>query len=283
MKYKKGDRIRIVSNRTQNMNPDGDMDKHLGTVMTIKEVHNTLSFEKPYYEMVEDKRGWRWYDNMIAGLATETPFDFGAWKGKEVSMHCKTIEEAEDFCNEMHKAGLKWKSGTPYSPTWNCFDVYNEQTCYCFNRGTYVNIEWSKTRGDQILEWSDYRSTELPKEEQEKAVKIKTDDKPLGYQEAIKIYKKICSSTTECTDCPLDSDNNGIQQLCQCLIRDYPGRAESILKEWVMEHPVKTNEQKINEMFLETFGISYATALAHPDWWQQEYKNIDDKIQKENE
>ena len=35
-------------------------------------------------------------------------------------------------------------------------------------------------------------------------------------------------------------------------------------------------------MFLETFGISYATALAHPDWWQQEYKNIDDKIQKEN-
>ena len=45
----------------------------------------------------------------------------------------------------------------------------------------------------------------------------------------------------------------------------------------------RTNEQKINEMFLETFGISYATALAHPDWWQQEYKNIDDKIQKENE
>ena len=46
----------------------------------------------------------------------------------------------------------------------------------------------------------------------------------------------------------------------------------------------KTNEQKINEMFLETFGISYATALAHPDWWQQEYKNINDKItQKENE
>ena len=47
---------------------------------------------------------------------------------------------------------------------------------------------------------------------------------------------------------------------------------------------VKTNEQKCNEMFLETFGISYATALVHPDWWQQEYKNINDKItQKENE
>ena len=111
----------------------------------------------------------------------------------------------------------------------------------------------------------------------------KTDDKPLGYQEAMKIYKRICSSTTECTDCPLDSDNNGIQQPCRYLIRDYPEKAESLLKEWATEHPVKTNEQKCNEMFLETFGVSYAIALAHPDWWQQEYKNIDNEMQKENE
>ena len=52
MKYKKGDRARIVSNRTQNMNSDRNMDKYLGTVMNIKEVHNKLPFEKNfYYEM----------------------------------------------------------------------------------------------------------------------------------------------------------------------------------------------------------------------------------------
>lgn len=285
MKYKKGDRVRIVSYRTTDMDSNGKMDKYLGMVITIKDIHHRpfISETSCYYEMVEDRGAWYWYDNMIAGLASETPFDFGAWKDKEVSMHCKTVEEAEDFCNEMHKAGLKWRGGTPYSPIWNCFDVYNEQTCYCFNRGTYVNIEWSKTRGDQILEWSDYRSTEPPKEEQEKAVKIKTEDKPLGYQEAIKIYKKIYADTAECEDCSLSSDNNGIQTSCYYFIRDYPEKAESILKRWAAEHPVKTNEQKINEMFLETFGISYATALAHVDWWQQEYKNIDDKIQKENE
>ena len=94
----------------------------------------------------------------------------------------------------------------------------------------------------------------------------------------MKIYKRICSSTTECIDCPLDSDNNGVQQPCRYLIRDYPEKAESLLKEWATEHPIETNEQKINEMFLETFGILYATALAHPDWWQQEYKNINDTI-----
>lgn len=285
MKYKKGDRVRIVSYRTTDMDSNGKMNKYLGTVITIKDIHHRafISENSLYYEMVEDKGAWYWFDNMIAGLASETPFDFGAWKDKKVSMHCKTVEEAEDFCNEMHKAGLKWKGGLPYSPISNYFDVYNEQTCYCFNRGTYMNIERSKTRGDQILEWSDYRSTEPPKEEQEKAVKIKIDDKPLGYQEAMKIYKRICNSTTECTDCPLDSDNNGIQQPCRYLIRDYPEKAEFLLKKWAKEHPIETNEQKINEMFLETFGISYATALAHPDWWQQEYKNIDNEMQKENE
>ena len=115
-------------------------------------------------------------------------------------------------------------------------------------------------------------------------MKIKTDDKPLSYQEAMKMYKRICNSATKCKDCPLSSDNNGIQQPCQYLIRAYSEKAELILKKWLAEHPIEINEQKINEMFLETFGISYATALAHPDWWQQEYKNINDKnTQKENE
>ena len=284
MKYKKGDRVRIVSYRTTDMDSNGEMDKYLGRVITIKDIHHRafISENPLYYEMVEDIGAWYWYDNMIAGLASETTFDFGAWKDKEVSIHCKTVEEAEDFCNEMHKAGLKWIDGISYLEK-SCFNVYNEQTCYYFNRGTYGGIRYAKYNGYLILEWSDYRSTEPPKEEQEKAVKIKTDDKPLGYQEAMKIYKRICNSITECIDCPLDSYNNGVQQQCRYLIRDYPEKAESLLKEWLTEHPVKTNEQKCNEMFLETFGISYATALAHPDWWQQEYKNIDDKIQKENE
>ena len=115
---------------------------------------------------------------------------------------------------------------------------------------------------------------------QEKIVETKVDDKPLGYQEAMEIYKKICNNTAECINCLLSSDNNGTQISCQDFLRNCPGKAEPILKKWLAEHPIKTNEQKINEMFLETFGISYATALAHPDWWQQEYKNIDNKIHK---
>mgnify|MGYP004466885803 FL=1 len=283
MKYKKGDRVRIVSYRTTDMDSSRRMDKYLGMVITIKDIRHrpAISETSCYYEMVEDGGAWYWNDDMIAGLASETPFDFNAWKGKDVCMHCKTSEEAEDFCNEMHKAGLKWRTGISYLEI-GCSNCYKGSMCYFFNEGVYDSFGYAKDSCYRILEWLDYRSTEPPKEEQEKTVEIKADDKPLGYQEAIKIYKKICNNTAECINCPLTSDNNGTQIPCQDFLRNYPEKAEPILKKWLIEHPIKTNEDKVNEMFLEMFGISYATALTHPDWLQQEYKNIDNEMQKRN-
>ena len=267
MKYKVGDRVRIVSDRTKNMNSNGDMDKYLGTVMTIKEAHKTFAFGISYhYRMVEDKCEWFWNDEMIAGLASEVPFDFDAWKYKKVCMHCKTREEAEDFCNEMHKAGLTWCSGRSYLSR-NYFEPYEEQTCYCFNKGRYNSIVGAKDKGYTILEWSDYRSTEPKDEEQEKIMETKIDE-PLSYQEAMKIKRKICENVDRtCSDCPIVSSADE----CNEFFTYYSGDAETALKKWLAEHPVKTNEQKCNEMFLEVFGMQYATALMHPDWWQQEY------------
>ena len=149
------------------MNSNGNMDKYLGTVMTIKEAHETFAFGIFYhYRMVEDKCEWFWNDEMIAGLASEIPFDFGAWKDKNVCMHCSTREEAEDFCNEMHKAGLTWSSGTSYLKI-SYFSIYENYTCYCFNEGRYDSVVHAKDKGYTILEWSDYRSTEPKDEEKE--------------------------------------------------------------------------------------------------------------------
>lgn len=266
MKYKVGDRVRIVSERTKSMNLSGDMDKYLGTVRTIKRTMRTR------YDMVEDKGKWLWDDSMIAGLASETPFDFDAWKDENICMHCKTREEAEDFCREMSKAGLRWSSGNSYL-SWSCFEPYKEQTCYCFNKGTYESTGRAENKGYQILEWSDYRSTE-PKEEQEKTMETKSNDKPLSLQEATSIYKRLCESQRKkesCRECPVSSFKNHTNKVCRDFIIDNSDIAEPILKKWLAEHPVKTNEQKCNEMFLEVFGMQYATALRLPDWWQQEY------------
>ena len=51
MKYRTGDRVRIVSDRTKNMNSNGNMDKYLGTVMTIKEAHETFAYKDKRYRL----------------------------------------------------------------------------------------------------------------------------------------------------------------------------------------------------------------------------------------
>ena len=69
-KYKVGDKVRIVSKRTQQCwNPY--MDKHLGKTMTI--IKSGINGEGVYYCMEEDLNDflghWCWYEDMIAGLA----------------------------------------------------------------------------------------------------------------------------------------------------------------------------------------------------------------------
>jgi hypothetical protein len=71
MKYKVGDKVRIVSkwpkNRAAKQNRDGLMDKWLGKVMTIRDVGGD------YYRMEEDEHelpffnGWVWNEACIAG------------------------------------------------------------------------------------------------------------------------------------------------------------------------------------------------------------------------
>jgi hypothetical protein len=72
MKYKVGDKVRIVKNwdkvNKSYVNPSGQMDHWLGKVMTIKRLDGN------HYKMVEDITehcgGWYWFDDMIEGLET---------------------------------------------------------------------------------------------------------------------------------------------------------------------------------------------------------------------
>ena len=74
MKYKVGDKVRIVSKWGDGcrQNSNGEMDKWLGKVMTIISV----DYDRECYKMKEDKSerdgyGWFWYENSIEGLARE--------------------------------------------------------------------------------------------------------------------------------------------------------------------------------------------------------------------
>ena len=73
MKFKVGDKVRIVSERPER-NFNEMMSDFLGTVMTVARVN-----DEPFhggrcgYRMVEDEGDWYWNDFMIEGLATIQP------------------------------------------------------------------------------------------------------------------------------------------------------------------------------------------------------------------
>lgn len=89
-------------------------------------------------------------------------FDFSKYKGK-YAMHCKTEEEAKDFCRVMHEDGRKWDftgdSFLDHSNWSNC----GTATCYNFNKGTYYNLDWYKKEDFTILEWEDFMEKQFTK------------------------------------------------------------------------------------------------------------------------
>lgn len=79
-------------------------------------------------------------------------------KENKIAVHCKTEEEANDFCKQMHEHGLKWNDGCSYLNE-NCFDNYTEDTCYTLI-GQYCTCIYYEKRGYKILEWSEYMQEE---------------------------------------------------------------------------------------------------------------------------
>ena len=75
-------------------------------------------------------------------------------KENKIAVHCKTEEEAIDFCRQMAKHGMKWSSGNSYysKSNWN---VYGKEIAYS-NYGEYATYNFYKDRGHKILEWSNY-------------------------------------------------------------------------------------------------------------------------------
>ena len=103
MKYKVGDKVRIVSNKigSGGWNGEGLMDKWLGKTMTISRCwENNL-----YYSMLEDDGSWVWGDSHIKGLAEKET------KPKEPEMKYKPNDKVVFFNVDT----IKLESGKIYS------------------------------------------------------------------------------------------------------------------------------------------------------------------------
>lgn len=83
-------------------------------------------------------------------------------KTNKIAVHCKTEEEAIDFCKKMDEHGMLWHSGNSYieKNEWGGYG-YKEETCYS-NNGYFADKNFYKENGYKVLEWSDYMMLKHP-------------------------------------------------------------------------------------------------------------------------
>lgn len=81
-------------------------------------------------------------------------------KYNKIAVHCKTEEEAKDFCKQMHEHRMKWRNGKSYLKNTNY--MRNEGTCY-YGSGEYSTRDFAEKYNYKILEWSDYMDKEFTK------------------------------------------------------------------------------------------------------------------------
>lgn len=89
-------------------------------------------------------------------------FDWGKFKTENIAVHCKTEEEARDFCKKMHEQGMKWNGDGNSFLEETKYRTFQEKTCYS-GTGCFCPYDYYKKNKYTILEWSDYMRKEFTK------------------------------------------------------------------------------------------------------------------------
>lgn len=61
-------------------------------------------------------------------------------------------------------------------------------------------------------------------------------------------YARMCNKR-DCSDCPLEENNNKEYLDCDDFIQRYPDKANEIILDWCRKHPVETRQDKFLKMF----------------------------------
>lgn len=101
-------------------------------------------------------------------------FNWDEFKEGKFAVHCKTEEEAKDFCRQMYKHGMVWGSGNSYLSCTH-YEEYKDKTCYG-GQGGYQSYDYFEKYRYEILEWSDYMDKEFTKADLEDGMVVEQRD-----------------------------------------------------------------------------------------------------------
>ena len=99
-------------------------------------------------------------------------------ENNKIAVHCKTEDEAKDFCKKMHEHGMEGAGKWDYSSN-TFWDRYRNNTCYG-NHGTYGTHYHFNEHIYTFLEWSDYMKKEFTKTDLKSGMVIEYNDKTFG-------------------------------------------------------------------------------------------------------
>ena len=90
-------------------------------------------------------------------------FNWDEFKNKynKIAVHCKTEEEAKDFCRQMHGQGMKWRDGDSYLELTE-YGKYLDETCYTGVR-SFGCCDFAEKYNYKILECGDYMQKNFTK------------------------------------------------------------------------------------------------------------------------
>lgn len=115
-------------------------------------------------------------------------FNLADYDGNYV-MHCKTEEEAKDFCRVLHEAGKVW-CNIFHERTMDTYldctrwATYESDTCYNFNLDVFGRKSYYVDNNYTILEWSDFMNAKFTKAD------LKTGDVILRRNETVEIVNR---------------------------------------------------------------------------------------------
>ena len=112
-------------------------------------------------------------------------FNWDEFKNEDnkIVVHCKTEEEAIDFCKQMYKHGMVWASGCSYL-SYTRYEVHRDKTCYGGDGG-YQSYDYFEKHKYKILEWSDYMQKEFTKKYLKSGMVVEYGDESLGRRVVI--------------------------------------------------------------------------------------------------
>lgn len=94
-------------------------------------------------------------------------FDINNYSNMYV-MHCKTEDEANMFLEFLDSIGMMWSDNGSYLSR-NKYGCYFDKTCYNFWNGEFCYLDYYKSQGCTILEFSNFEWDDEPLE-------VSTDD-----------------------------------------------------------------------------------------------------------